>query len=144
MTKSKTEILEDWFRRVWVEADVDAIDDLFRPDSKADGILPGFHVGPDDFREVVSMFLALVEDVQVKVEKVMEDGDWAAGLFSMKVLNPMNGEPVMCSGQLFVRFEGEKMVEVYNSFDFMSFFEQMGLLPPHSLELCLTGQRIGS
>ncbi len=42
-----------------------------------------------------------------------------------------------------MRFSENKMVETYNSFDFMSFFEQIGLLPEHSLALCLTGQRIG-
>ncbi|WP_197919408.1 ester cyclase [Thiosulfatihalobacter marinus] len=139
----KRDILEEWYRRVWIEADLDAIDQLFSPDTQAQGLLPDLQVGPDDFRELVPMFLDMVEDPTVSLDKVMEDGDWASALYSMRVTNPANGQPVIGSGQLFARFDGDKMVETYNSFDFMSFFEQMRLLPEQSMALCLTGQRIG-
>ena len=139
----KRDILQEWYQRVWIDADLDAIDQLFSPDTQAQGLLPDLKVGPDDFRELVPMFLDMVEDPKVSLDKVMEDGDWASALYSMRVTNPANGEPVIGSGQLFARFEGDKMVETYNSFDFMSFFEQMGLLPEQSMALCLTGQRIG-
>ena len=139
----KRDILEEWYRRVWIEADLDAIDQLYSPDTQAQGLLPDLQVGPDDFRELVPMFLDMVEDPTVSLDKVMEDGDWASALYSMRVTNPANGQPVIGSGQLFARFDGDKMVETYNSFDFMSFFEQMGLLPEQSMALCLTGQRIG-
>ncbi|WP_243612708.1 ester cyclase [Shimia aestuarii] len=141
MTKQR--ILEDWFRRVWVEGDLDAIDEMFCPETHAAGLLPEMQVGPDEFRELVPMFLAMVEDVHVALDKVMEDGDWAAALYSMRVTDSATGKPVVGSGQLFARFRENKMVETYNSFDFMAFFEQIGLLPPNSLALCLTGQRIG-
>ncbi|MEP2530447.1 nuclear transport factor 2 family protein [Shimia sp.] len=140
----KREILEQWYQRVWIDADLDAIDQLFSSDTQAQGVLPDLQVGPDDFRELVPMFLELVEEPAVSLDKVMEDGDWAAALYSMRVTNPANGQPVIGSGQLFARFENDKMVETYNSFDFMSFFEQMGLLPEQSLAICLTGQRIGA
>ncbi|MGX9350368.1 ester cyclase [Shimia sp. W99] len=139
----KRDILQEWYQRVWIDADLDAIDELFSPDTQAQGLLPDLQVGPDDFRELVPMFLDMVEDPKVSLDKVMEDGDWASALYSMRVTNPANGQPVIGSGQLFARFEGDKMVETYNSFDFMSFFEQMGLLPEQSMALCLTGQRIG-
>ncbi len=140
---NKRDILQEWFRRVWIEVDLDAIDEMFTPDSEAAGLLPGFQVGPDDFRELVPMFLNMVQDPQLSLDKVMEDGDWAAALYSLRVINPVNGQPVASTGQLYVRFDGNKMVEAYNSIDFMSFFEQMGLLPDQSMALCLTGQKIG-
>jgi hypothetical protein len=142
MTVDKQQIIEDWFRRVWVEQDMDAIDEMFRPDSKAEGVLPGFGVGPEDFREMATMYLALVEDPQVKVEKVMVDGDWAAALWTMSILNPMNEERIKGFGQLFVRFEENIMVEAYNNFDMVGFFQQLGLLPEQTIALCLTGQKV--
>ncbi|MEQ9693198.1 nuclear transport factor 2 family protein [Shimia sp. SDUM112013] len=138
----KREILSEWYRRVWIEGDLDAIDELFSPDTQAAGLVPEMQVGPDDFRELVPMFLDMVEDPHVSLDKVMEDGDWASALYSMRVTDSATGKPVIGSGQLFARFEGDKMVETYNSFDFMSFFEQVGLLPEQCLALCLTGQKI--
>ena len=139
----KRQILEEWYRRVWIEGDLDAIDEMFCPDTQASGLLPEMQMGPDEFRELVPMFLDMVEDVHVSLDKVMEDDDWAAALYSMQVTDSATGKPVVGSGQLFARFNGDKMVETYNSFDFMSFFEQIGLLPEQSLALCLTGQKIG-
>ncbi|TKZ20758.1 nuclear transport factor 2 family protein [Shimia litoralis] len=139
----KREILETWYQRVWVEGDLDAIDDMFRPDTQAAGLIPEMQMGPDEFRELVPMFLTLVESPVVTLDKVMEDGDWVSALYSMHVTDSNSGKPVMGAGQLFVRFSGDKMVETYNSFDFMGFFEQIGLLPEQSLALCLTGQKIG-
>lgn len=140
---SKKDILEEWYQRVWIEGDLNAIDEMFMPDTKAAGLVPEMRMGPDEFRELVPMFLDMVENPKVTLDKVMEDGDWASALYSMRVTDSATGKPVMGTGQLFARFEGDKMVETYNSFDFMSFFEQVGLLPEQSLALCLTGQRIG-
>lgn len=142
MTVDKQQIIEDWFRRVWMEQDMDAIDEMFRPDSKAEGVLPGFGIGPDDFREMATMYLALVEDPQVRVEKVMVEGDWAAALWTMSILNPLNEERIKGFGQLFVRFEEDIMVEAYNNFDFVGFFQQLGLLPEQTMALVLTGQKV--
>ncbi len=142
MAKDKQQIIEDWFRRVWVEADLDAIDEMFSPDTRAEGLLAGFGVGPDDFREMASMYLALVEDPMVTVEKVMIDGDWAAALWTMSIMNPVTAERVTSFGQLFVRFDGDMMVEAYNNFDFVQFFERLGLLPEQTLAMCLMGQKV--
>jgi ketosteroid isomerase-like protein len=139
----KKEILEEWYRRVWREGELEAIDELFTPDTRAAGLIPEMRMGPTEFRELVPMFLELVDSPEFTLDKVMEDGDWAAALYSMRVTDSATGKPVVGSGQLFARFRENKMVETYNSFDFMAFFEQIGLLPSNSLALSLTGQRIG-
>ncbi|MCW8843977.1 MAG: nuclear transport factor 2 family protein, partial [Rhodobacteraceae bacterium] len=100
----KRQILEDWYRRVWVEGDLDAIDELFCPQTHVAGLLPEMQMGPEEFRELVPMFLDMVEDVHVSLDKVMEEGDWAAALYSMHVKDSATGKPVSGSGQLFVRF----------------------------------------
>lgn len=140
----KRQILEEWYRRVWVEGDLDAIDEMFSPDTQAAGLLPEMQMGPDDFRELVPMFLNMVETPSVSLDKFMEDSDWASALYSMRVTDASSGRPVIGTGQLFARFKGDKIVETYNSFDFMSFFEQIGLLPEQSMALCLTGHRLSA
>ncbi len=56
-------------------------------------------MGPEEFRELVPMFLDMVEDVHVSLDKVMEEGDGAA-LYSMHVKDSATGKPVSGSGQL--------------------------------------------
>lgn len=139
----KKEILEEWYRRVWREGELEAIDELFAPDTQAAGLIPEMRMGPTEFRELVPMFLELVDSPEFTLDKVMEDGDWAAALLSVNATVSATGKPVFATGQLFARFEGDTMVETYNCFDFMGFFEQLDLLPEQSMALCLTGQAIG-
>ncbi|MGR3637851.1 MAG: ester cyclase [Shimia sp.] len=139
---NKKSILTNWYQRVWVECDLTAIDEYLAPDTEAEGLLPEFSVDSKDFRALVPMCLALVENLEVNVDKVLEDGDWAAALISMQAISPTTGQPVMITGQLFARFKDDMIVEAYNGLDTMSFFTQLGLLPEQSLEFCLSGQKI--
>jgi len=44
---------------------------------------------------------------------------------------------------VFCRFKDGQIVEAYNSFDFVGFFEQLGLLPESTIAICMSGQPIG-
>ncbi|MGR3711760.1 MAG: ester cyclase [Shimia sp.] len=140
---NKKTIITDWYQRVWVECDLTAIEEYLAPETGATGLLPEFAVDTKEFHALVPMCLALVENLEVSVDKILEDDDWAAALISMRALNPATGLPVSVTGQLFARFKDNMIVEAYNGLDTMSFFTQLGLLPEQSLELCLTGQKIG-
>lgn len=139
---SRKELLADWYHRVWVEQDLDAIDSLISSDTEAKGLLPAFRVGPEEFRSLVPIMLELVEDFSITVDKAIEEGDWLAALVSISAINPANGERVHGICQFFARFEGDKIVEAYNNVDFISLLTQLGLLPPDTMEICLTGQKI--
>ncbi len=138
----KKNIIKDWYQRVWVDMDFSAVDDYFTPDTEAEGLLPDFAIGANDFKVLVPMCRALVTNVEVSVDKVIEEGDWVSALTSTRAINPKTGLPLAAHGQLFCRFRDNQIVEAYNAFDFLSFFEHIGALPPQSLELGLTGQKI--
>lgn len=139
---TKHDILQSWYKRVWIDVDLDAIDEIFRPDSLAEGVIPGMQMGPEDFRELVPMALSLINSPSFSLNKTLEDGDWASSVYTLSAFGSDNGRPIHCMGQVCARFEGDKIVEAYNSFDFMGLFEQVGLLPENSTVLCLTGQSL--
>ncbi|TCL09529.1 ketosteroid isomerase-like protein [Shimia isoporae] len=142
MKMDKKQIIKDWFQRVWIDMDLDAVDEYFEPDTEAEGLLPDFGIGPNDFKVFVPMCRALLESLEVHVDKVLEEGNWVSAITSMRAVNPTTGQPFAAHGQLFCRFKEDKIVEAYNAFDYLSFFTQLGYLPPQSLELGLTGQKI--
>jgi hypothetical protein len=41
-----------------------------------------------------------------------------------------------------IRFEGDRFAEAYNHFDMLTMFENLGALPPETLALCLSGERL--
>lgn len=135
----KVALLEQWFQRVWVEADLDAIETFFSMDAKAKGLLPEMRLGPQDYRDFVPLILALVEDVQIELVNNTESDEWIQSLYKVTGLSVANSAPVVVLGQVSVKVENGKFTEAYNCFDFMGFFEQLGQLPEQSLAICLTG-----
>ncbi|MGB3314029.1 MAG: nuclear transport factor 2 family protein, partial [Albidovulum sp.] len=140
---TKLELLEDWYRRVWVDADLTAIDHYFAPRAGADGIMPDGQVGVEDFRALVPALLALIRDLRIEIDRSLETGEWIWAQFTVHAVAALGSNPICARGQVMVRVEDEKITEAYNSFDFVTFFEQAGLLPDDAFMLLLSGERLG-
>ena len=139
---TKSELLKEWYDRVWVHGDLEAIDQFFDPDTMAEGIIPEMQVGVDDFRDLVTAFRYHVGDIDVKLPKTVENGDWVAAMLHVHTSRADNGAPIEVTGQVMARFKDDKVVEAYNQFDFISLFEQLGQLPEDTLPICMTGQQL--
>ncbi len=140
---TKADILRDWYTRVWENGDLAAIEDMFHPDTAADGLVPGLALGVDEFKFLVATIQELIEPPRIVIEKTVEQGDWLAGFASMHTRSIDLRHDLKVGGMVMARFDGPVIVEAYNSFDFITFFEQLGLLPDNTVALCLSGERIG-
>ncbi|WP_372574480.1 ester cyclase [Ruegeria jejuensis] len=139
---TKSDILKQWYDRVWVQGDLDAIDQFFAPETAAEGIIPEMQVGADDFRDLVTAFRFHVGDIRVDMPKTIENGDWVAAILHVNTSRADNGAPIEVTGQVMARFKDDKVVEAYNQFDFVSLFEQLGQFPADTLPVCMTGQQL--
>ncbi|WP_170769690.1 ester cyclase [Ruegeria lacuscaerulensis] len=139
---SHAEILREWYSEVWENGNTDAIDRYFTPDTAAEGLIPEMQVGADDFRDLVMAFRHILGEISIDVRKTIENGDWVSSILHVQTSRADNGAPVEVTGQVVARFRGDKMVEAYNQFDFISLFEQLGQFPKDTLPVCMTGQRL--
>ena len=139
---SKAELLERWYTRVYIDGDIDAVDDLFTETVQARGLLDDMQVGREDIRVFAMALVNLVDAPNLRLVKIVESGDWVAALIEAEGKRLSDGAPVRVMGQLLARFEGDRVSEAYNSFDFMALFQQLGLLPEDALVLGMTGQKI--
>ncbi|GAB4388129.1 ester cyclase [Albidovulum sp.] len=139
----KLTLLQDWYRRVWIEGDLDAVDEYFAPQSGAEGLMPDGQVTAEDFRALVPALRMVVRDLRIEIDRHVECDDWLWVHVTAHAVKATGIEPVSASGQVMVRVADGRFVEVYNSFDFITFFEQLGLLPAGAFLLLLAGERIG-
>lgn len=139
---TKTEILEQWYEQVWVQGNLEAIDDYFVPETEAAGLIPGMRVGPDDFRHLVTAFRMHVGEIDLDIVNAVESHDWLAALLHVRTSRADNGKPIEVTGQVMVRFSGNRIVEAYNQFDFVALFEQLGQMPEDTLPICMTGHKL--
>ena len=141
--QDKASLLQSWFQEVWVEGNLDAIPKYMAPQGKAVGILRDMSVNPDDLHDLVYMMRSALGEMWFEFPMLMEKDDWLAAMVDVNSYCAKTGDPVNAVAHIMVRYENNQMVEMYNSFDFLSFFEQLGQLPPNSLALMLSGTKIG-
>lgn len=140
---ANTDIMHEWFSRVWEQGDVSAIDELFVPDTLAQGIVPDMEMGVDEFKFLVATMQEMITTPKIRIEKLIEQDDWISGFMTLMTQTVEQRRPVQVSCMVFCRFKDGKIVEAYNSFDFVNFFEQLNLLPQNTIAICMSGQPIG-
>lgn len=140
---NSADIQERWFQRVWSNEEEEAIDDMLVPDTHAAGLGSQPRVGPEQFKEFHRCFLKLMSDIDIKIDKRMQQGDWYSTLVTFNAKRRDNGQPVSMTGHVFCRIVDDKIVEGYNHFDLIGLFGQLGLLPVDALDRCLMGEKCG-
>lgn len=136
------ELLETWFKRVWGDEDQSAIDELLCTESEVSGLGLSAIVGPEEFKTFHTLLLKQLSDVNVAIDKYIEQGAWGSALCTLTAVNKTNKKPVSISGSAIVRIDGGKIQVAYNNFDFLSMWAQTGLLPFDSFEQALNGQKV--
>ena len=140
---TKLEFLKNWYDRVWVKADLEAIDQFFAPRAGAEGIMPDGAVGAEDFRALVPALRALVRDLSITIDRWQDGDDWLWAQITVQALPAQGAAPIRANGQVMMRFANGLIAEAYNTFDFLTFFEQVGLLPQDAFALLLSGEKLG-
>ncbi len=138
----KSELLQQWYDQVWTNGNLDAIDRLFAPETRANGVIPEFQMDRSDFRDLVAACRQHFGKIRFDLLRTIENGDWLAAALRLRTTRADTGAPIEATGQIMARFQGDRMVETHNHFDFVSLFEQLGQFPPDTLPICLTGQRL--
>ncbi|MCV6586479.1 MAG: ester cyclase [Marinibacterium sp.] len=139
---SHKDIIERWYSQVWVQGCLDQIDTFFTPDFTAAGIVPGLQLGPGDFRDLVETVRSKIDHLQIDLRGIVEQGDWISAVLLIRARERHSGRPLSGVGQMVARIENGRFAECFNQFDFLTFFEQIGQLPPNTLETLLVGQTL--
>ncbi|MBU2982237.1 nuclear transport factor 2 family protein [Lentibacter algarum] len=139
---AKTQLLQHWYDEVWTKGRLEVVDELFSASTRATGIMSDFAVDPNDFKQLVVAIRALCNNPKATIVRSHVEGDWLSAMIQVHTTAVSTAEEINATGMIFARYEGDKIVEAYNNFDFLPFFEQLGQLPEGSLGLLLTGARL--
>ncbi len=137
---AKIDICRDWYERVWINGDVDAVDEFMGSDIASSDMVPDHTLDREEIKVVVEALRAQVRDLDVTINHHIEDGDWISIHLTVTGTSRTSGNKINATGQCMMRFEGQCIVETYNHFDFVSYFQQAGLLAPHAMEMGMMGE----
>jgi len=129
------EVALSWFEKVWNERDAAAIDTHLASDARMHGL--GDPMTPAMFKAFHQTFLQAFPDIRIDVVRTVAEGEYVAvhchvtGTHCGAGLgcDPTN-KPVDVWGMGIARIANGKIVEAWNSYDFMSLYQQVEMLPP--------------
>ena len=138
----KLAFLQNWFQRVWIDGDLDAIGEFFTPNSQAAGVMQGLDLRPEDFEELIPALMRMMSAPTVTILRHLETEDWLWALLVVRAKTADTLSPIEFTAQVAMRFDNGRIAEAFNHFDLLSFFEQLGVLPPEAMALFLSGESL--
>ena len=138
MFDEKTNVLRRWFEEVWNQGHEEAINELAAADVVAHGLVDpqGAEVsGREKFRAFWRQFRTAFPDVRVDVHDELTDGDkrmvrcTVMATHSGQGMGAATDKPISFSGMVIARVENGQLKEVWDSWDFLSLYQQLGALP---------------
>ena len=138
MTATPGSVVRTWFEEVWDQGKEAAIDRLFARDGLAYGLNPDGSaiVGPDAFKPFYKKFRGAFPDIRVTVVRTVTEGEFVTAHCHVTGthhgdhlgLKP-SGRSIDFWGMCLARVRDGQIVESWNNFDFLSLYQQVGLLP---------------
>jgi RimJ/RimL family protein N-acetyltransferase/predicted ester cyclase len=132
-------VAREWFTRVWNEGQESAIHELLAADAKMHGLPTPDGApltGPADFVPFWRKFHSAFPDIRITVERAIAAGDMVA--VHCHVVAKHTGHslgiaatqrPIDMWGMGMARVRDGKIVEAWNAFDFLTLYQQIGLVP---------------
>jgi steroid delta-isomerase-like uncharacterized protein len=140
MSETPEALVRRWFEELWNQSREDTIDQLLSHDAVVHGLpTPDGKplTGPDGFRGLYRQFRSAFPDMKIKVTRAISQGDQCAVHVEARGTHSGDGlgvaathRPVHFAGIVIIRARDGKLVEGLNAFDFLSLYQQIGLVPP--------------
>jgi steroid delta-isomerase-like uncharacterized protein len=133
MSTSPDVVMRQWFQQVWNERREEAIDQLMAPGARVHGLAATPIDGPAGFKPFYQTLCAAFDDFQVDVVQTLVEGDRVAALCHVTARHtgdalggPATGNTVDFWGTTIGRVENGRIVEGWNTFDFLTMYQQLG------------------
>ena len=135
MPMSPKEVATTWFDAVWNKQDASAIDRYLASDAKMHG-LGDAPMTRDEFRRMHRTFCEAFPDIRIEVVRTVSEGDMVVAL--CHVTGTHCGASLGCAatqnkvdmwGMGMARVADGRIVEGWNAWDFMTLYQQVGMLP---------------
>jgi steroid delta-isomerase-like uncharacterized protein len=140
MSMSPREAALHWFEHVWNQGSESLIDRMLAKDARMHGLPTSDGqplVGPGGFKTMYRQMRAAIPDIRFEVVRSVEEGNMVAvhcrvtGTHRGDDLGvAATGRPIEIWGMGMARVENGVIAEAWNSFDFMTLYQSVGLLPP--------------
>ncbi|SEO30346.1 SnoaL-like polyketide cyclase [Salinihabitans flavidus] len=130
--------VETILKSFWCDGDTTSVERNYHPDAFVAGLEAEAFASLEDLIAFQRMLVAQLGERSLTIWQSVEDGHTIALQGEFTAVERRTGRPVRVAFQLMARIEEGLIVESHSLVDFLAAFEQLGRLPPRTLDLCLT------
>lgn len=134
--------LNRFLTRVWVEGDAGAIPEMMAPDAVIHGLEELGQDGAREFLRFHAMILRQFNQISVVPLQGLEQGNWVSQALKVSATEISSNRRVSFVAHVTCEVRDGKVTQGYNVVDFLGLFEQLGRLPPRTLDHCLLERRL--
>jgi steroid delta-isomerase-like uncharacterized protein len=134
MSAQNKTLVRRWFDQVWNKGRAEAIDDLLSDRSVVHGLGDDL-IGPSGFKPFHAAYRNAFPDLTLQIDRMVAEDDLVAVHWSASATHSggglgfaASGKAVKFTGMAFIRLEGNKLVEGWNSFDQLGLLQQIGVV----------------
>ena len=124
---SPSELMEQWMEQVWNQKNTDFIHEHMEAHCDVMG-LPEGACTPDGFAVFRDQLTSGIEGMNVKMLELVENGESVAGTGRITGTHRTTGKPVDFFFALTAVVRDDKIVKAHNVVDFLTMFQQAGLV----------------
>jgi predicted ester cyclase len=129
-------IIRRLFEEVWSYGDLAAADELIDPNMVDHVTRPGNPIGPEGFKQSVTMFRSAFPDLEITNDDQIAVGDKVAVLWTARGTHmgelmgiAPTGKRIEVRGMYLYRLAGGKVVERAGARDMLGLMQQIGAIP---------------
>jgi predicted ester cyclase len=123
---STSELISQWYEEVWNKGNESFIDEMMHKDIIVHGLDPvGTTKGIENFKSFYKNFRSSFPHVHVDAKTLVNDEEFATAWCHVSAKN-VNGNTVSFNGLSVARYKEGKLIEGWNSFDFLKMYQQLG------------------
>ena len=137
MSQSPEAVIREWFEQLWNQKKIETIDRLFAADGIAHGLSGDVMKGPEGFRPFFSTFAEAFPDLHIDIVRAIVQGEFVVvhthvtGRHEGHTLGfAATGRNATFEGVTIARIVDGKIAEGWNFYDFLSMYQQLGVIPP--------------
>ena len=138
MPDSPERMVRQWFDELWNQGHEETIDRMMAPDAQIFGLSGDKPIfGPEQFKPFFRRFRTAFPDIRITVLRTITEGEYVAAHCHVKATHlgdslgiPATKRVVTFSGVTIAHVVNGQLVAGWNTFDFLSCYQQIGLLPP--------------
>lgn len=114
-----------WMEEVWNNGNENAIDHMLDANAVVHGIEGISDPGPKGFKVFYQNFRQQFPKIHLEVDDVFSEAGYETSRCTVDG-TAANGQKVHFTGMTCVKVENNKIVEAWNSFDFLTMYQQLG------------------